>query len=126
MAVTTTLEKFCLFTRGKADSLVARPPRPAIVLMLGELERELKEQGLAPCALACLAWPVPRSKTDEHSALACIRLTAGPGELKTSLACWYEWQHPHWTWTDDPKPALDGVAIVYLRAKGSALELAST
>jgi len=113
----TTLERHCLFTRGSANSLVARPPRPAIVLMLAELERELKERGLAPCALACLAWPVPRSKTDEHSALACIRIEAGPGDLGgRSLVSWFEWEHPRWEWTQEPRPALDHVNLITMRS----------
>lgn len=107
-----TLERHCLFTRSCSIRHRPAPPRGAIRMMLAELECELDERSLMPVTLTCEAWPVPRASTDEHSALARIRIEAEQGALKRSLASWYEWQHPTWQWTSEPQPALEHVCML--------------
>jgi len=116
-----TLERHCLFTADSGFGARRAPPRPAVMMMLVELERELKELSLAPAKLSCESWWVPRSDADRHSALARIRIEAAPGELKTSLACWYEWQHPHWRFTGEPWPVLDDLRVLRPPARAPQL-----
>jgi hypothetical protein len=36
--------------------------------------------------------------------VAMIAIETEPGELIGSLANWYEWRHPRWTWSQPPPP----------------------
>lgn len=107
------LEQHCLFTRrGANNRTLLAPPRAAILLILADLEQKMKEHGLEPAALECRSWPVPPSKNDEHTEVARIRIHAEPGTLKRSLVSWYEWQHPQWHYSHEPRPAIDNVHII--------------
>lgn len=90
-------QKFSARTWFERGTRTAQPSRNAILAMLGEIEQDLRAAKLEPVALTVTTFP-PGTFFGTNSAkhLAVISVTAEPGELKRSLVCWYEWQHPQW------------------------------
>lgn len=75
----------------------AQPSYEAILTMLGEIERQLRDLGMAPVALSVITFPPGTfigAHADKH--LAVMSIDAEPGELTRSLKCWYAWQHARW------------------------------
>jgi hypothetical protein len=85
----------------------AQPSRASILTMLAQLEGELRGAGATPVGLAVTTFaPGTFVGAPSEKYLAVIAITAKPGELKRSLACWYEWQHPHWRFAAPADEAL--------------------
>jgi hypothetical protein len=82
----------------------SQPPRPAVLIMLADIERQLRAAGAMPVLLTCETWPPGAFVGDNNHArdhLARLTIEAEPGELKRQLVCWYEWQHPRWRFAGD-------------------------
>lgn len=82
------------------------PLRAAIRAMLAEIGLVMAARGYCAVALRCESWRLapPTMLNGMSEFVARIEVEVEPGEMKTSLASWYEWQHPHWAWSIAPLP----------------------
>lgn len=81
------------------------PPRSLLTAMLADVERQMRLLGVyRPFDLRCQAWRLTRNRVQTEF-IAQLSVKVEPGELEgRSLASWYEWQHPRWSWVESPLP----------------------
>lgn len=108
------LAAHCFFRQVRTSVDAPIPCRAAIVGMLAELELALQRSGVVPVALRCESWQVP-ARPDGLNTLGRITIEAEAGNLRRSLASWYQWQHPQWRFSGAPPPAIEHVPALEAR-----------